>query len=591
MRINCIKKQTIIFLFVAFLAFSVFATEGMAAPILNFSDIDSGPKTGNTDGVGSGAIVTIWGNNLGENQGTSKVYVGAVEATAIYYWKDANGKLPGGPADLYTYHKMQEIAFAIPSGASDGANKIKVIVGGVSSNTLPFTIRSGDIHFIKSGGSDSNAGTWSSPWSTLNGAMDGAHASTGDTVYSVGIGSTSGIKGGGVQTLAGKSGSPISLITYPNTKVAVSGLGGDSSVIDNWYPSNRKSQYVNFSKISVTCSGNSGDPSNGVSVFPYNRIVGLEITGPTVYGGYGGAITGTSGVPQGGVYLGIYIHDYGYPTSYSYNWDSGTWTSPPYNGIGDACTNCTSVDRFQHLYYISNRVSASALAYEIGWNYCTDNPILHGIHIYDMGSVGGWTGTMKIHHNVVKNQRGAAIDVSFPTASAMEIHDNIIIVDADERYNHGPAFDIIGAASAKVYNNTVYGYSNYNRLAASTLDYRNNIMVDTRGVSFLSNEPSSHSNNLFYSTSATAKPSWASSGLGDINANPLFIDPANYNFALSFSSPAINAGADSVITVSPTDFMGQSRRTGSVSIGAFEYADSSQPIPPENPKGLKSYNQ
>ena len=159
-------------------------------PALNFSDIDSGPKIGNTDGAGGltssqhGAIVTVWGNYLGSSQGSSKIYVGGVEAAHVYYWKDADGTLPGGPADLKTYHRMQEIAFSVPAGASDGANMIRVNVGGVDSNTLPFTVRNGNIRFIKSGGSNSNEGTWSGPWGVLGaaggqGVFDGSSVTLG----------------------------------------------------------------------------------------------------------------------------------------------------------------------------------------------------------------------------------------------------------------------------------------------------------------------------------------------------------------------------------------------------------------------------
>jgi uncharacterized protein (TIGR03437 family) len=552
MKIIFNKNHTVNILFCVFFMLTFIVSSAIAAtPVINFSDIDSGPATGNTDGVGSGAIVTIWGNNLGSSQGSSKVYVGSVEATVIYYWKNADGTLPGGPADIYTYHKMQEIAFAVPSGASTGSQTIKVTVGGVDSNTLPFTVRSGNIRFIKSGGSDSNAGTWSSPWATLNGVMDGSKTPAGTIVYSVGVGSTSGIKGGGTQTLAGTSGNPISLIAYPNTTVAVSGLGGDSSVIDNWYPSNRKSQYVNFSKLSITCAGNDGNASNGVSVFPYNRLVGLAITGPTVYGGYGGAITGTGGVPAGGVYLGIYIHNYGYQSttsslnnySYTYSDDENTWTSPPYNGIGNSCTNCTSVDRFQHLYYISDRANSTGVPYEIGWNYLVNNPILHGIHIYDMSGYG-WVGTMKVHDNVIKNQRGGAIDLSFPTSTtSVQVYNNLIIYDKNTKLA-GIPFRCTAAGSVQVYNNTIYGWSIASYFEDGSDDFRNNIMYDTWGVTYVHSAgvPSSHSNNIFYSAGSTSLPSWFSTSNGDINADPLFVDAANGDFRLKSGSPARNKG-------------------------------------------------
>jgi hypothetical protein len=547
-------------------------------PVLHVSDINSGPKTGNTDGVGSGAIVTIWGNNLGSTQGTSKIYVGSAEATAIYYWKNADGKLPGGPSDLSTYHKMQEIAFAIPSGALDGATTIKINVGGVDSNTLPFTVRSGGIKFIKSTGSDSGGnGSWSAPYATLGSVFAGGNGklSAGDIVYSVGVGSTVGLRIGASATVAGTATSPISLIAYPNTTVDFSGNGGNGTVIDNWWPSQIKNAYVNLSKLRVTAYGNATESPNGINVIPHNRIVGLEITGPTVYGGYGGALTGTEGVPNGGVYLGLYIHHYGYNNGWSFNWDANTWTSPPYNGVGSACTNCTSVDRFQHLFYISNRSTTVREAYEIGWCHLTDNPILHGIHIYDMGAAAGWSGVMKIHDNVIKNQRGSAIDSSFPVVTAMEIYNNIIISDTAD-ISGGNPFDI-QSGNVKFYNNTVYGFRFTGIMRPTTSDYRNNIMVDTKGVSFIAGTPTTHSNNLFYSTGATAQPAWATSKAGHITGNPLFTNAVNDDFSLQAVSPAKYTGSDIVIKTAPTDFFGQLRKSGFVSIGAINFMNTVAP--------------
>ena len=75
-----------------------------ADPVLFFSDITSGSKSGNSDtshgrtGL-DGAIVTIWGRNLGETQGSSKVYANGVEAASYYSWGNAIT-----PADLITLH-------------------------------------------------------------------------------------------------------------------------------------------------------------------------------------------------------------------------------------------------------------------------------------------------------------------------------------------------------------------------------------------------------------------------------------------------------------------------------------------------------
>lgn len=565
-----------------------------ATPVLNFSDIISGPKTGNSDGDGSGAIVTVWGNGLGSSQGASSIYIGNVETDHVYYWKDADGELPGGPSDLSTNHKMQEICFSVPATAVDGVNTIRVVVGGANSNTLPFTVRTGNIYFIKSAGNDSTGtGSWSQPWLTYNSVMSGdGKLSAGDIVYSVGVDTTTGIRIGGTASVTGTSSSPISLLAYPNTSCDISGEGGDDAVIDHWYPSSRNTEYVNISKLSVTAAGNSGRECNGIIAMPHNRIVGVEITGPTVYGGYGGAITcsgSSSNPPIGGKYLGIYIHNYGYRSttpglnnySYEYTSDSGTWTSPPYDGIGDACTNCTSIDRFQHLYYLSIRQNDTIVdPYEIGWNNLVNNPILEGIHIYDMNTTGsGFNSALRVHNNWIQNQGGPALDVSLPYDAAyakIDFYNNIITVDNTSLWS-GEAIRSSGDEDIKIWNNTIYGYRLYGLTASGgnpLADYKNNIMVDTLGYGFAAFAPDSVGNNLFYSTGSTALPSWYSALNGDINSNPLFTDAATHDFSLQSGSQAIsNGSALSVVEAVYADDLFGLLRTDPVDIGAIQYAE------------------
>jgi hypothetical protein len=144
------------------------------APVLAFSDLTDGPKTGLGDGLGSGAIVTVWGWNLGSSQGASTITVDNVNAAYVYYWGNAGAGGNSGPAELYAYHKMQEIAFSIPYSASDGAVKIKVAVGGEASNELDFYIRNGSVYWVGDtpGGSPpsdtTGEGSFGSPWATVS---------------------------------------------------------------------------------------------------------------------------------------------------------------------------------------------------------------------------------------------------------------------------------------------------------------------------------------------------------------------------------------------------------------------------------------
>ncbi len=123
-------------------------------PVLHFSDINSGPKTGLNDGLGSGEIVTIWSNNLGDLQDDSKVYIGHQKAAHVYSW------------------------------APNGANNIHAAVNGTLSNTLPFTIRDGNIFFVAQNGRNTN-GSWVNPWETLNdaGSSAGGKFNAGDIAY------------------------------------------------------------------------------------------------------------------------------------------------------------------------------------------------------------------------------------------------------------------------------------------------------------------------------------------------------------------------------------------------------------------------
>jgi len=557
---------------------------------LNFSDITSGPKTGNTDGAGGlnenqhGAIVTIWGNRFGSTQGSSKVYFKdssgvSHEAAHVYYWKNADGTLPGGPADLYTYHKMQEIAFSVPATAADGEGEIYVQVGGVNSTPLPFTVRSGDIKFIKSNGNDSTGnGTWSSPWATLSSTIAGGNSKidAGDIVYSVGVGTTAGLLVGKTSQIVGTESNPVSVISYPNSDVLVS--GNDNASYTIYY--NYDNPYWNWSKISVTTV------TSGIGLSQGNRIVGVEITGPTAYDGYSGAIGGSNGSggygAEGGKYLGVYIHNYGSNPDVPSSGNTGT--EPPYP---PALKN--TWDKFQHLYYISNRSGHTAKAYEIAWNNLTDNPIYSGIHIYDQATCGDWTGFMKIHHNVVRNQRASAINVDLANCSnprlivPLDIYDNLLISDTSAVYD-GAAFALNApinvspptpSSNIKFYNNTIYGYGASNNLVAGNIDFKNNLIIDKQGLPYIAGAgtPETQGNNLFYSTFSTPPtvPAWAT---GAINSDPLFTDAANNDFSLTSTSPAINVGSDSILAIAPVDFFGRPRQAGQVDIGSAEFADS-----------------
>jgi len=532
------------------------------APVLNFSDIISGPKTGNTDGLGSGAIVSIWGNSLGSSQGTSQVYVGGVPASHIYYWGNADGNPNAGPADLYTYHKMQTISFAIPANAPDGLTNISVMVNGVQSNTLPFTVRAGNIYFIKTGGNNTGAGTWQTPWGTF---MENGNSrmTNGDILYVVGaFNSTGGVNGlliryNDFQNTAER---PTAVIGYPGSTAY---LNGSSNGIGVWgsppYP-----QYWVFSKLKVETM------ETGISSIKGMRAIANEITGPLA-SGQSGAISGSKDGTSGVKSFGNYIHDFGL-NSYDI--------------------------RLHHVFYLSNRDGTPNEAYELGWNYLLNNHARGGLHNYDEGICGDFTGIIKVHNNVVVNQAGTSFDVGGSGGGydgtgclkvPFEVYNNLFIKSGQTPFND-PAISVTYSGTKshiKFYNNTIYGWGSSEAVYiqdngsatwnfGGTFEWINNIVVDTDNLPYSHSvyykTPSVSSNNIWYNGgdgNPSSVPAWDPTAS---SANPLFVNPSVGDFTLQSISSAINAGSSLVSSLVTRDYFGISRPQGSAyDIGAFEY--------------------
>lgn len=537
-------------------------------PILNFSDITSGAKTGLNDGLGSGAIITIWGNNLGITQGSSKIYIDNEEAAHVYYWGDADGSSAAGPSNLIAYHKMQTISFSVPSTVSDGLVNIHVEVDGETSNKLPFTIRSGNMYFVSPTGSDSNNGSWSSPWATLDyvGIGSGGILRAGDIVYA--MDGTSENNGLPIRYLDGTSENPFSIIAYPGADVLVE--NSNSWGIGNH---NGASSYWNFSKIKVATNG------NGIDTFVGMRVVAMEITNYPggCANGQGGAISGSN---LGGTIrasnikaYGNYIHDYG----------------------------CDTTSKLHHVFYISNRSGTIVEAFELGWNHLSDNKAHHALHIYDEGICGDFSGTVRVHNNVVINQVGVGVGISSAGYSdtcftmPVEIYNNLFVNVGREiptcNGNHTQALSLMRRTTrshVKVYNNTFFGYGEPRKGYAiqvqenghtdwnfgGTWEFVNNIIVDTNDLPFEYPQywkaPDISGNNLWYDPEKTINtPIWDNNYL---TTNPLFIELEQGNFNLENTSPAIDAGSSIVSSLVAHDIIGNPRPLISgFDIGAFEF--------------------
>lgn len=160
--------------------------------------------------------------------------------------------------------------------------------------------------------------------------------------------------------------------------------------------------------------------------------------------------------------------------------------------------------------------------------------------------------------------------------------------------------DVYNFDNAQIYNNDIYNSTSTSILFSSdksakptaNAQIKNNIIQNISSSAYLisaSEVSSSVINNNLYYQSGTEKFKWKTQSLtysqwkvqlsqdnNSIIANPQFIDPANYNFALRTGSPAINEGTsvglnkDFANTDVPTP-QPQASALAKVDIGAYEY--------------------
>jgi len=588
------------FLAAILIAFFVLPVAGAnSAPMIAFSDLINGPKSGLGDSLGEGAIVTIWGHNFGSTQGASKVYVKdslgvSREAAHVYYWRAAQWSGIDGDTSWPAHFGMYEIAFSIPSASADGAGKIYVTVGAETSNEMDFYIRStGSIYFFSPTGSDSAAGTYSAPRLTINTyTRSSALLAAGDIIYTLGtwdlVGTTIQHSASGGVHVDGSANNHIALVVYPGAKLAV-------TTVDNY---SAQSNYWVISKVETESN------SMGLDGISNGRLIGCNVHG----NGTGAFSTAQVGMIDAGAkwyvtsnvenvsnlkVFGCYMHD---------------------SGKVD--------DNKAHPFYIYQRSRATDLhAPEIAWNYLKNNEIRQGIHYYDEGyegdddnCPGNFVDTYKVHHNVVEDQVGPGIDVTIGGGAAtagtwgnfpVEIYNNLLIncglIDDETINDVGPAYalTVFGErliSHVKIYNNTIYGYgytplsqggaiyipssgSNYITFGG-TYEFVNNIVVDTKGFTFEPTDlktPNVMQKNVWYSS--TQSP--PAEDTDPITTNPNLVGGSPFDYRLSASSTnAIGAGYDASALV--TDDLRGMLRGVPLDIGAFEYAEG-EAVPTPTP--------
>lgn len=511
---------------------------GQSNPYICFSDLQSGPNTGNTDAyapaaMNGGAIVTIWGKKFGKNIAKASVWIGGKKAI-IYTWDRAVT-----PADLYSRLEMDKIEFMIPSTVNKGNNLIQVInSNGDTSNSIPFRVREGRIYFVmKQGNDDTGDGTWQKPWATLDntkgtGALE--KMKPGDIVY-VGDKVTHTALAGDRAAIdfsaPGSQDLPKAIIGYPGAIASI----GDSSIQKSyslWVSGIGPSFNWVVSKMNLIAAHEACVMYHGF------RVTGCKITAPNGNGPTG-AVAG-----QGNnlYFLGNELTHIGFHgTSKLYH--------PIYFQSAESCNG-------PRLPLETDR--------EIAWNYIHDNLSYDAINIYRECGASAYMTNHRIHDNFILNQTGCGIRIGDYVVGENWVYNNIIINAGlgpdppNEEAMHVPVFIHAGwddtSTLIHFYNNTIYGGGYLKGASWSSsmvgfgynhpfqLDFRNNIIVSMiPQIKYLNDRLDSPESGVFNNIwwGAGNAPGW---DFNPSTADPLFIDPQNYNFNLGSKSKAIDAG-------------------------------------------------
>jgi hypothetical protein len=575
------------------MVFVVAATERTHAqtpsPQIFFTDLDSGPSSGGESVSGSsGAYVTIYGDFFGTSQGTSTVT-----------WNGLNCLRVVGPSGTYTgwgasYFWYQKIVVQLGPGCTAGTGNLVVTVNGNASNGIPFSVRSGNLFFVSTKGSDSNNGSFSSPFATIPHCKTAMKA--GDTCYI-----QDGVKATTVDDFdatlqvqaGGTAGSPIAFVAYPG---ATATLGSSSISYGMRVPA------IGVSPNYVTVAGLFFSPS----------IIGL--------------------FPQHSTNWRIIANNFQCPTA---NGEDGCFTTAQMNSIkfyGNEATNTgvTASSKQQHAVYFSTDTNHV----EAAWNYVHDNRSCRAIQFHSSPLNGGGpsdpTGhnqfDLSVHDNLIHDDPCDGINFATvdPSQGRVEAYNNVIYhVGLGPNPSDGESGDYSciylayitntgapGGGTVEIYNNTLYdcgpfvaSFPNNGSImlnggnSALVVKVRNNIMYQLGSEPF-GNGPAwsaastSGSNNIMFSTGTASVPSFVT---GTISSDPLFLDLSLKNFHLQSSSPAKDAG----ITISssntynnympwngnPAGYEGVPRPQGTAyDIGAYEFFTGSdqRPNPPTN---------
>jgi hypothetical protein len=482
---------------------------------------------------------------------------------------------------------LERITFWLNSNCQDGSGSITVTVNGFTSNSLPFTVRSGNIFFIAKDGNDSNNGQYASsqggsngPWLSfyMSHGKRNATLQAGDIVY-IRQGEYNEVDTQGFMIYLGEGsgnetsyepGRPLAVVGYPGEWPELGTLtekGVWGRPLEN--------AYIEWYKL----VWNNADYAFNISAH-HVRLVGNTFRGRQR--------------PDVGSSADVQLNT-------SWNWEI-------YGNLWDH----SGRDSWKHAIYVTGEINLSQAPHDIdiGWNEFDhyigwidgaphtaggaiidiknrlyDNLITSHVYVHDnyfhQCSASPMWATYQVHHvyfynNVVWDNLHSLDGPASATRGVLKISTRDVGVDNDTFYVFNNTFyDNGGDQGGSVSSIAIFQIGGHSQVQSTNNIYysvNDQPFVDIwagDGASFNSTHDLYFGNSLPSGNGITTN--------NPITADPQFLNLANQDFRLREGSPAVDAG---VAVDLASDYNGLSRPMGSsYDLGAFEFVDGIPPTP------------
>jgi hypothetical protein len=237
-------RRILLLLLLTFVAVSVSAQT--AVPVLFYTDIDSGPATGGEGGT-DGAFLCVYGENFGASPAT--VTIGGTAVAQYKLWTD-----PGQPYQAGT--NVAKACVQISHLTPAGLQNVQLTTAQGSSNTLPFTVRSGSIWWVSTSGDDVNGnGSQASPWASI--AQCKNQMAPGDICViqdGVTVNSMESWEAAVWLNSSGTPGNPKAIVAYPGADVSIA----DSVATGTWGTTSELQGINNYNDSGTQPCGSAG---------------------------------------------------------------------------------------------------------------------------------------------------------------------------------------------------------------------------------------------------------------------------------------------------------------------------------------------